>query len=525
MPWPGKGPWYAKGVRFALVLHAHLPYVRGHGVWPFGEETLYEVIAATYLPLLRMLEALAQDGVQAPFTLGITPILSEQLSDERIKAGFPAYAQDRLRRAEGDLLRYQGTELEESARYQVGFWEATLKQYEALGGELLKAFRQREEEGLLELITSNATHGYSPLLGYEEALWAQVKTGLQTHRRHFKKDPTGFWLPEMAYRPKGPWTPPVEGGRAGLRPGVDEVLMRAGLRYTFLDAHLLDGSLPALSPYGPLPEGAPFGHYRVYELPSGLRVLFRDPKTALQVWSADYGYPGDGVYREFHRKDPVSGLHHHRVTDRKLDLSQKAPYDPKAAFARVEEHADHFTSLLEGIAQAHPDGVLAACYDAELFGHWWHEGVAWLEAVLRRLARSKVRPVRAKEAVQGEAVRVELPEGSWGRGGAHEVWLNEKTLDYWRTVYRAEGAMLEAVRTIRDERRLRQMMRELLLLEASDWPFLMETGQAEAYAKERYQGHAERFFRLLQGVSLEELKALEELDNPFPEADFRLYLA
>ncbi|KGQ22051.2 1,4-alpha-glucan branching protein [Thermus filiformis] len=516
-------------MKFALVLHAHLPYVRGHGMWPFGEETLYEVMAETYLPLLRALRSLAEDGVQAPFTLGITPILAEQLADAKVRAGFRAYAQDRLERAKGDLKRYRGTELEKSARHQVAFWETTLAQYEALGGDLLRAFRQREEEGQLELITSNATHGYSPLLGYDEALWAQVKTGLQTHRRHFRKDPTGFWLPEMAYRPRGPWTPPVEGGRAGLRAGVDEVLMRAGLRYTFLDAHLLDRGLPVLSPYGPLPKEAPLGHYRVYELPSGLRVLFRDPRTALQVWSADYGYPGDGAYREFHRKDPVSGLHHHRVTERKLDLSQKAPYDPEAAFARVEVHADHFLALVEEIARAHPEGVLAACYDAELFGHWWYEGVAWLEAVLRRLARSSVRPVRAREAVQGEALRVELPEGSWGRKGGHEVWLNEKTLDYWRTVYRAEAAMLEAVRRCKDEplpgneRRLRQMMRELLLLEASDWPFLMDTGQAEAYARERYEGHAERFFRLLEGASLEELKAWEELDNPFPEADFGLY--
>ncbi|MGQ9511046.1 MAG: 1,4-alpha-glucan branching protein [Thermaceae bacterium] len=511
-------------MKFVLVLHAHLPYVRGHGMWPFGEETLYEAMAETYLPLLRALEALDKDSVQAPLTLGITPILAEQLGDERVKQGFWAYAQDRLERAEGDLKRYGGTPLEESARHQVAFWERTLSQYQALGQDLLSAFRKAEEKGQVELITSNATHGYSPLLGYDEALWAQVKTGLGTHRRHFKKDPTGFWLPEMAYRPKGPWTPPVEGGRAGLRPGVDEVLMRAGLRYTFLDAHLLDRSIPVLSPYGPPPERVPSGHHRVYELPSGLRVLFRDPKTAFQVWSADYGYPGDGVYREFHRKDPVSGLHHHRITDRKLDLSQKAPYDPKAALARVEEHADHFVRLLEETAEEHPDGVLTACFDAELFGHWWHEGVAWLEAVLRRLSRSKVRPVRAKEAVQGEAVRVELPEGSWGRGGGHGVWLNEKTLDYWRTVYQAEGAMLQAVRSLEDGRRLRQMMRELLLLEASDWPFLMDTGQAEAYARERYQAHAKRFFALLEGVSPEELKALEELDNPFPEANVRLYL-
>ncbi|GAB5603606.1 1,4-alpha-glucan branching protein [Thermus sp. FJN-A] len=514
--------------RFALVLHAHLPYVRAHGAWPFGEETLYEAMAETYLPLLRALERLHQEGVEARFTLGVTPILAEQLSDARIKEGFRAYALDRLERAQSDYLRYQGTELEKSTRHQVAFWELTLDHFHQIGQDLPAALRKVQERGQVELITSNATHGYSPLLGYEEALWAQVKTGVATYRRHFAKDPTGFWLPEMAYRPKGPWKPPVEGAPEGMRAGVDEVLMRAGIRYTFVDAHLVQGGRP-LAPYGeaslgPVESGE--ATFRVHELESGLRVLARNQETALQVWSADYGYPGEGLYREFHRKDPLSGLHHWRVTHRQADLSQKAPYDPEAAFAKVKEHAAHFVDLVARLAWEHPEGVILSPYDAELFGHWWYEGVAWLEEVLRLLSRQKgVRAVTAREAVQGPAVRTALPEGSWGRGGDHRVWLNEKTLDYWRLVYRAEALMREAARQgSLPHKVLQQAMRELLLLEASDWPFLVDTGQAEAYATARYQGHAEAFFRLLRGVSPEELKALEEQDNPFSEADPRLYL-
>ncbi|AFV76939.1 hypothetical protein Theos_1930 [Thermus oshimai JL-2] len=514
--------------RLALVLHAHLPYVRAHGMWPFGEETLYEAMAETYLPLLRALDRLWQEGVGARFTLGITPILAEQLSDPKVKEGFRAYAKDRLERAQGDYLRYRGTELEGSARHQVAFWELTLDHFHGLGEDLPSAFRRAQERGQVELIASHATHGYSPLLGYDEALWAQIKTGLATYRRHFAKDATGYWLPEMAYRPKGVWKPPVEGAPEGMRAGVDELLMRAGVRYTFVDAHLVQGGTP-LSPYGeahlgPVESGE--ATFYVHELPSGLRVLARNQETALQVWSADYGYPGEGLYREFHRKDPLSGLHHWRVTHRKADLSAKAPYDPELAFAKAKEHAAHFVGLVEGLAARHPQGVILAPYDAELFGHWWYEGVAFLEEVLRLLPRAEgVEAVTAKEAVQGPAVRTALPEGSWGRGGGHEVWLNPKTLDYWRLVYRAEGAMREAARQgILPPGVLRQAMRELLLLEASDWPFLMDTGQAAEYAKERYQAHGERFFRLLRGVSEEELKALEELDNPFPDADPRLYL-
>ncbi len=514
--------------RFALVLHAHLPYVRSHGLWPFGEETLYEAMAETYLPLLRALERLWQEGVEARFTLGITPILAEQLGDAKVKAGFQAYAKDRLERAQSDYLRYQGTELEKSARHQVAFWELTLDHFHYLGGDTLQAFRRAQDRGQVELITSNATHGYSPLLGYDEALWAQVKTGVAVYRRHFAKDPMGFWLPEMAYRPRGYWKPPVEGAREGLRAGVDELLMRAGIRYTFVDAHLVQGG-EALSPYGEASlaqvESAEATYY-VHELESGFRVLARNQETTLQVWSADHGYPGEGLYREFHRKDPASGLHHWRVTHRKADLAAKAPYDPEAAFAKTKEHAEHFVGLVARLAQGRPEGVILSPYDAELFGHWWYEGVAWLEEVLRRLSRlPEVKAVTAREAAQGKAVRARLPEGSWGRGGDHRVWLNEKTLDYWRKVYRAERALMEEARRGNlSHRHLRQAMRELLLLEASDWPFLIDTGQAEAYARERYEGHAEAFFRILRGVSEEELKALEERDNPFPEADPRLYL-
>jgi len=36
-------------------------------------------------------------------------------------------------------------------------------------------------------------------------------------------------------------------------------------------------------------------------------------------------------------------------------------------------------------------GLVVAAYDTELFGHWWHEGPAFLERVLRLLPRAGVR--------------------------------------------------------------------------------------------------------------------------------------
>ncbi|HEU4742171.1 MAG TPA: 1,4-alpha-glucan branching protein [Meiothermus sp.] len=512
--------------RFVLVLHSHLPYVRAHGMWPFGEETLYEAVAEVYLPLTRMLQSLEAEGIPAPLTLGITPILTEQLVDPKVKEGCRAYIRDRLERAQGDLQRFSGTVFAASAHHQLGYWQTALEQYEALGGDVVGFFAQAQEKGQIEIISSAATHAYLPLLGSDTAVWAQIKTGLEAYRRHYRREPSGFWLPEMAYRPR-------KEGRGGL----DELLMKAGLRYTFVDAHLVEGGQP-LPPYAE-PDATPSESsdalYGVLELESGLRLLARNRETTLQVWSADLGYPGLGDYREFHRKDATSGLHHWKVTERKTDLSAKEPYDPQAAAALAHQHARHFVGLLLRLAVQHPDGVICAAYDAELFGHWWHEGPIWLEQVYRELHRSgNITAQTARSATRGPTTRTALPEGSWGRGGMHQIWQNAATRDYWQRVYEAETRMKEVVKNTRREsgasrRILRQMVRELLLLEASDWPFLIETGQAAEYARQRYTDHAARFAELesmlhSEAVDLTRLAELESLDNPFPEADPTLYL-
>ncbi len=522
--------------RFVLVLHGHMPYVRAHGMWPFGEETLYEAMAEVYLPLARVLEKLERDGVAAPITLGITPILTEQLADARVRAGFLQYTEDRLQRATSDAERYRRSDLAPSAEHQLGFWQETLDHFHQIGQDVVGCFARAQENGQIEVIASSATHGYSPLLGSDQALWAQIKTGTDSYRRHYRRQATGYWMPEMAYRPKGGWAPPVEGADSGLRAGVDELLMKSGVRYTFVDAHLVQGGSP-LSPYGEASLALAKSSdavYQVHELASGLRVMARNQETALQVWSADYGYPGDGVYREFHRKDAASGLHHWKVTHRKAGLGEKEPYVPADAFARAKEHARHFAGVVARLAEDQPDGVICAAYDAELFGHWWYEGPAWLEAVYRELSKlSGVKAITAREAVRGKAVRQSLPEGSWGRGGHHDVWLNPATLDYWRKVYQAEKEMRETALRVSGgdplaRRALRQMMRELLLLEASDWPFLVNTGQAAEYAKKRYQEHYQNFQRVLAMLNQGKLDSraiadLEALDNPFTELEPSLY--
>ena len=63
----------------AILLHSHMPYVEGFGTWPFGEEWLFEAAASTYVPLLEQCERWATEGTSDVLTIGVTPVLADQL--------------------------------------------------------------------------------------------------------------------------------------------------------------------------------------------------------------------------------------------------------------------------------------------------------------------------------------------------------------------------------------------------------------------------------------------------------------
>jgi 1,4-alpha-glucan branching enzyme len=271
-------------------------------------------------------------------------------------------------------------------------------------------------------------------------------------------------------------------------------------------------------------------------------VFARDPRSSTQVWSADYGYPGDGVYLEFHRRKGDGGLRYHKVTSRQLPLDAKESYHPEPAATQARIHADHFLGLVRDTLGKHREetgraGLVVAPFDTELFGHWWFEGPQWLEAVLRGLAADGANAT-ASEALAAipPTSTIALPEGSWGQGGHHWVWLNDDTTWVWERVYRAEDAFLELRRAAKRSKKrgvsriMDQLARELLLLESSDWPFLITTVAARDYAEARVRAHVEAFVRLaamaraaMEGPLPPEdekwLGVLEAQDAPFRDVD------
>ncbi len=512
---------------WTLVLHTHIPYVLTHGKSPHGTDWLCESLAECYLPLYALTHRLAAQGVPARYTVSFTPILQEQLAHPDFRAEATGYLQQGLAHARDDQRHFQA----QGDRWKAGLaylweraYETALERYQSLGGDVLGAFARLQDAGCIEIATSAATHGYLPLLGRDECVQAQVALGVQTYRRHFGRAPRGFWLPECAYRPAYHWLPPVaqEVLPAADRAGVEQFLAESGVRYFFVDTHMLRGGAPLGTYWDRFPalrrlyeqfaahyraEQAERTPYRAYAVPAPepLAVFARDPATTLQVWSGEHGYPGDARYLEFHKMHYPSRLRYWRVSENKADLGAKSPYAPYEAFEAVQAHADHFVSLLKQTLWAHYQahgrpGVMVSMYDTELFGHWWREGPEWLYAVIHRLAADPdVEMLTASEYLERfppeEAVF--LPEGSWGEGGSHYIWLNEQTAWAWEVIYRAEMEFVRLLSCVRDRAELtpyvQQAARELLLLESSDWTFLITTGSARDYAEVRLRDHARRF--------------------------------
>ena len=519
---------------FTFVLHTHLPYVRKHGRWPFGEEWLYEAMSETYLPLLMEFERLRSLGVRFQLVVNITPVLAEQLADDYIKVEFEEYLLRRIEATEKDLK--SGKYDEKAVRASLDHFRKVYDYWKAINGDIIGKFRELQDSGYLEIITSAATHGYLPLLGRDEAIRAQIANGVATYEKHFGRRPRGIWLPECAYRPAGEWELP--GGRLVKRPGIERFLEEFGIEYFFVESNLIDE--------GPVTRG--YGEIQLYEgekstlrpywvRGSSVAVFARNRETGHQVWSAHYGYPGDFFYREFHRKAPESGGQYWRVTGKDVELGDKEFYDPDKAMERVEEHARHFVWLVTTLLEGHEEkfgekGIVVSPYDTELFGHWWFEGVKWLGRVLELMAERGIITTTLSaflDSYTGERYEVELPEGSWGANADHSTWWNEGTEWTWEHVYRAEERIVALAskyygmdRTT--DRILEQLARELLILEASDWQFLITTGQAKKYAERRVLTHSRDFHRLANELEryvktgafdVHLLEELEERDNPF----------
>ena len=518
----------------ALILHAHLPYVRHPEHERFlEEEWLYEAITETYIPLIKSLGALLRDGVDFRLTMSLTPTLLSMLTDDLLQARYVKHIERLIQLSEKEMVRTQNDERFHrlAKMYHALFTEARSIFCDRYGRDLTRAFRDFAATGKLEIITCGATHGFLPLMDLQrEAARAQIRVAVETHERILGVKPRGIWLPECGYAP-----------------GIDEILKECGIQYFIVDNHAIIFGTPRPK----------YGVFAPVYCRSGVAAFGRDLESSKSVWSAEEGYPGDVVYREFYRDigfdldyDYVkpylngdgtrihTGIKYYRITGH----NGKEPYDPGLAEQKLADHAGNFlfnrgkqAEYLYGLMGQKP--LIVSPYDAELFGHWWFEGPKWLEMLLRKMHHDQdtVKTTTPAEYLaanpRNQVVTPTL--SSWGYNGYAEVWLNGSNDWVYRHLHKASERMIALANENPSadglkRRALNQMARELLLAQSSDWAFIMKTGTHTSYAVNRTKDHLLHFTELWEqvcknSIDSRKLESIESVDNLFPTIDYRVY--
>lgn len=532
---------------FSLILHAHLPFVR-HPEYPefLEEDWLYEAITEVYLPLVYIFQNLHDAGMKPRLAMNVSPPLCEMLADPLLQERYTAHIENLLELAKKELHRVQteAPDFEAVARMYVDNLSASLDLWNnRYRRNLINAFRELQDEGVIEIITCCATHGFLPLISTYESKRAQIQLAVTNYKKHFGRQPRGIWLAECAYEP-----------------GVEDLLKEAGIEYFISDTHALL--------YGdPRPR---YGVHAPVVCPNGVAVFARDVETSQQVWSAEVGYPGNDLYREFYRDIGFDapydylkphlhadgnrrhlGLKYHRITGKDVPQMKKGPYIPSLAREKAAENAGHFIGerikqayLLRETFDGHAPLVISP-YDAELYGHWWFEGPQFIDFFFKKLHydQSEIQAITPGDFLDSRTPiqRQQPTASSWGEAGYFKVWINEGNSWMYPYQHDAERRMTEFANAspnagLLRARILNQLARELLLAQSSDWAFQIYQGTTVEYSSRRFQSHIHRFNLLAEMLPADPLAEpeltehqqalfdeIEARDTIFQELDYRVY--
>lgn len=533
---PEKGFW-------SLVLHQHLPFVR-HPEYDVSleEQWFFEAVASVYTQLLAMMYRLERDRVDFRLTVSLTPSLLSMMLDPGLKVRAARHLVELISLAEREAGRSAGRPENAPLEQALHRFRTAKEVWDSLEGNLPAGYRHFQDAGKLEVITCAATHLILPLfVATPETLRAQLRVASSQYTRVFGRPPRGIWLPENGYTP-----------------GLDRFLADEGLGWTLVHSRTLaEGSV---RPF--------YGTSAPVVTPSGVAVFGIDKETGAKIWSRQGGYPGHPNYKEWYRdlgydlpweevppyfrtagvRRPT-GLKTFRVTGGGTDLGHKEVYVPAWAEETVHEHAGQFVFERGAFAgwflgKNGRRSMVVSAYDAELFGHWWEEGPTFLESVFRKMAwdQQEVRPVTPAQYLAEERhLQVVTPgAGTWGKRDFFQTWVDGREFQpnawVYRHYYRLAGRMSDAATRVAPDadeltrRALNQAARELFLAAASDWGFLIETGQAVRYSELQIVTHLDRAKELLRQaengtINSEYLATIEEADTIFAweDMDYRFF--
>ena len=244
-----------------MVLHTHLPYVNYPENDNFiEEEWLYEAITETYIPLLKYFNMLVEENVKFLITMSLTPPLLEMLASKVQQEKYIRYLIKHIELSKKEIERTQNGPHEENelSNYYFNRYSEELYLFKDIYKcNLIEQFKKLQDEGYLEIVTCQATHGFAPMLYTNDRnIEVQIKYGIMTYEKYFGRKPRGMWLAECGYAEE-----------------VEKYLKKYGIEYFFTEMH---GVMYAK----PVPV---YGVYAPIITPQGIAVFARNVESTMRV--------------------------------------------------------------------------------------------------------------------------------------------------------------------------------------------------------------------------------------------------
>ncbi len=539
---------------FSILLNAHLPYVYHPEHPSFLEENwFFEAISETYIPLLQLFQRLENDNIPCRLAISISSTLLAMLDYPELQVRYLEYLERQSALCKTLMQNWQCLEAERQVLddYLKFYQKSALlfeKQYQC---NLIPAFRQYRDKGMLDLLCTSATHAFLPnFQEYPKLIRQQLRLAIATFEKHFgNQESLGIWLPECGYYD-----------------GLDKLLLKEGIRYCYITLHGMLGN-------SQLPK---YGSFAPIQSPEGLILFPREQASSAIIWDQHIGYPGAKAYRDFYQDVgykadlevlspylPFGNLRYYtgiklwRIEQQHDSKSNvcNSPYEKDKALTLTKQHSLNFLQHLWDHSQKasllmNKQTLISTVYDAELFGHWWHEGPHFLEQLFRsnheqqKTDKISLKFITPSEYLQKEYCFQTLNPcfSSWGRDGYAQVWLDQK--NDW--IYSQLFELYESIEVILDyksklnqqenrnnqneeygfclQQAIKQLIREFCLACASDWAFMIKSDTNKDYATTRTSEHIKNTLTILQGLARRKLdnhwlKQLQEKHRIFTDID------
>lgn len=499
-----------------------------------GLADFFDELTTVYLPLLRMFERLRKDNVEFKMGLVLTPTVCSKLQDKDAQKSYVKYLDERIKTGVAEVSRLSNDPRLCVAAKLLAFYKEAQEQYEALGGDIVKAFCNEEALGNIELLATCATDVFLPLYGdIPTSINAQIKMGVDSYRLCFHKKPSGFWLPHLGYCS-----------------GVENTLKNCEVDYTILSAKnvLLGNTLPTKGIFYPV----------IFD---NCVAIFPKDTFCDEELFGETGYSSKKVYLDKHsdigymeksavlkkwikegevRRQLGYSYNNHGGEVCNLDESKKQSLLDGADFvARKNTLLDKAIQSISGT-----DFVcsLTTISTAEM-AHEWREGVNFIEAAFRSASETKSVHFSTPQKVLAGHYNLQsiCPCNSFISVSTDEETfqhnkkavlshINAYMLTYTR---KAAKRMADMVKRFHNQSGLRERLLnaaavELFLAQDSLWLKCLNTGENIDVVKKLYRDSVNDFTEVFEAlgtneVSTQWLTDLEDAHDMLPHTNYRIF--